>query len=120
MARPKEKDSESCNLKLEVDAKINLTALAAFFKTSRTKVVEELVNKRHAEVFGGASSSADSNQRNSLDVQPHSIRGTLERSANSDSTLLARLAALETKVARQEATLTSVSEKLARIGKLFG
>lgn len=59
MARPKEKESASCNLKLEVGAKANLTELAEHFKTSRTKIVEDLVNLRHREVFSSAKGKAD-------------------------------------------------------------
>ncbi len=51
MARPKEKESEATNLKLEVAAKAKLNELAWHYKTSRTKVVEVLVNERHDQLF---------------------------------------------------------------------
>lgn len=51
MARPKEKESSACNLKLEIGSKHRLTALAQLYKTSRTKVVEELVDERHRREF---------------------------------------------------------------------
>lgn len=60
MARPKEKDSAACNLKLEIGAKERLTELALRYHTSRTKVVEELVNERHRLEMGGAQTDAAS------------------------------------------------------------
>lgn len=51
MARPKEKESTHCNIKLEVGSKQRLTELANLRHTSRTKIIEVLIDAEHDRVF---------------------------------------------------------------------